>query len=546
VLKVSQAVSGAMVLENLLDTLMRTALEQAGAERGLLVLPYGTGQRIAAEATTSGDTIVVQLCDQPVTSAMLPETIVQTVLRTQETTILDDATADPAVPADSYVRRRKARSILCLPLIKQSKLIGVLYLENNLAPRVFTPARISVLRLVASQAAIALENAGLYHDLAEREAKIRRLVEANIIGIFMWDHEGRILEANDAFLRIVGYNRADLLDGQLRWNNLAPVEWLEHHEQRSSPAISLTGTLQPHETEYLRKDSSRVPVLVGATSFNETGSEGVSFVLDLTERKQAEQALRQAHAELSHLTRVMTMGELTASIAHEVNQPIAALAISASACLRWLAREPPDLEKALASLQRMIRDSRRAGDVLTRIRSLVKKSPLTKVRLDLNDAIQEVVGLVEPEARRHDVLIRTELAVALSPVAGDRVQLQQVILNLTMNGIEAMKEVAGRPRELSIRSRAHKVGMVLVSVQDTGVGLVDENPERVFEAFYTTKTEGMGMGLSISRSIIVAHGGQLWLSANDGYGATFQFTLPTEDTHDGSSVENGAAAGLTI
>jgi PAS domain S-box-containing protein len=537
VLKVSQAVSGAVVLTNLLDTLMRTAIEQAGAERGLLVLPHEAGQQIAAEATTSGDTILVQLRDQPMTSTVLPEAIVQTVLRTQETMLLDDAIAEPALAADSYIRHRNSRSILCLPLINQSKLIGVLYLENNLAPRVFTPARISVLRLVASQAATALENTRLYHDLAEREAKIRRLVEANIIGIFVWEYEGSILEANDAFLRIIGYDRADLLSGQLRWTDLTPAEWLEHHAQRWAPEIKVTGHVQPYEKEYFRKDGSRVPVLVGATSFNETGDQGVSFVLDLTERKQAEQALRQAQTELAHLTRVMTMGELTASIAHEINQPIAALAISASACLRWLARQPPDVDQARASLQRMIRDSNRAGDVVTRVRSLVKKSPLAKVRLDLNDVLQEVLAIIEPEARRHVVLIRTELATGLPPVAGDRVQLQQVILNLAMNGIEAMKEVAGRPRELWIRSHAHTVGTVRVSVQDTGVGLAEENLGQVFEAFYTTKTEGMGMGLSISRSIIVAHGGQLWPSMNDGHGATFQFTLPTEDAHDGGQPE---------
>jgi len=545
VIKVSEAVSGEIVLEKMLDMLMRTAIAQAGAERGLLIVAQGTEPRIAAEAVTGEDTIVVSLHDQPVTTAMVPATVVQTVLRTQETVILDDAETEPAFAADPYIRQHQVLSILCLPLINQSKLIGVLYLENSLAPRVFTPVRISVLRLVASQAAIALENTKLYHELAEREAKIRRLVEANIVGIFIWEHDGPVLEANDAFLQIVGYDREDLLAGRLRWTDLTPAEWLRRHEQRWTPEIRLTGRLQPYEKEYFRKDGSRVPVLVGATSFNESGSRGVSFVLDLTERKQAEQALRQAQAELTHLTRVMTVGELTASIAHEINQPLAALATNASACLRWLDRQPPDLDEARACLHRMIRDSNRAGEVVTRIRSLVKKSPPVTSALDLNDAIQEVLALVESEARRHAVLVRTELATGLPPVRGDRVQLQQVILNLVMNGIEAMKEVAGRPRELQIRSGSHKVGMVLVSVQDTGIGLTAETLGRIFEAFYTTKTEGMGMGLSISRSIIVAHGGQLWPCANDGHGATFQFTLPTEDTHDRGQAKSSTGPGVT-
>ena len=228
VIKVSQAVSGEIVLEKLLDTLMRTAIEQAGAERGLLIVPRGTEPRIAAEATTAGDTVVVHLRDQPVTAAALPEAIVQTVMRTQETRDPRRCRGRNPFPTDPYLRQRQARSVLCLPLIKQGKLIGVLYLENNLAPRVFTPARIAVLKLLASQAAIALENTRLYHDLAEREARIRRLVEANIIGIVIWSLDGQILEANDAFLRIVGYDRADLLAGRLRWTELTPPEWREH------------------------------------------------------------------------------------------------------------------------------------------------------------------------------------------------------------------------------------------------------------------------------------------------------------------------------
>jgi signal transduction histidine kinase len=192
----------------------------------------------------------------------------------------------------------------------------------------------------------------------------------------------------------------------------------------------------------------------------------------------------------------------------------------------------------------MFRDSHRAGDIITRIRSLIKKSPPVKTSLDLNDAIQEVLAIVNPEARRHAVLVQAELADRLPPVRGDRVQLQQVILNLAMNGIDAMKDVADRPRELWIRSHSHEVGAVLVAVEDNGTGLDAKNVERVFEAFYTTKAEGMGMGLSISRSIIAAHGGQLWPSTNGEHGTTFQFTLPTEDTDNRGIAEVRTGAGL--
>jgi len=251
-------------------------------------------------------------------------------------------------------------------------------------------------------------------------------------------------------------------------------------------------------------------------------------VLDLTERKRAEEALRKAQAELAHIARVMTMGELASSIAHEVSQPLAALVTNSNAGLRWLARDPPDLEEARECLRRIIRDGKRAGEVITRIRSLVKKSAPAKARLDLNEAVQEVLLITNAEVRRHRVFVRTELAAALPPVQGDRVQLQQVILDLVMNGIEAMREVTDRPRELLIRSRPEESSHVLVAVQDRGIGLDEQSLERVFEAFYTTKPEGMGMGLSISRSIIEAHGGRLWPVAHRDYGATFQFTLPTE------------------
>ncbi len=292
VIKMSQIVSSEMVLEKLIDTLMRTAIEQAGAERGLLIIE----QRIAAEAVTSGDSVLVQLCDQPVTAAALPESVLHYVARTNESVILDDAVAQPGFAADPYIRQRQARSILCLPLINQGRLNGVLYLENNLTPRVFPPARITVLKLLASQAAISLENSRLYRDLAEREAKIRRLVEANIIGIFIrsipGEVDGPIVEANDAFLRMVGYDREDLVSGCIGWAELTPPEWRDG-DARAVAEMNRTGTVPAYEKEYFRKDGSRVPVLVGAASL-ENGTYGVAFVLDLTDRKAAEEALRES------------------------------------------------------------------------------------------------------------------------------------------------------------------------------------------------------------------------------------------------------------
>jgi PAS domain S-box-containing protein len=931
VIKVSQAVSGEIVQEKLLEILMRTAIEQAGAERGVLVLSRWTEPRIAAQATTGDGGIVVKLDDEAMTPAVLPESVIQYVVRTNEGVILDDAAAQNPFSADSYIRQQHARSILCLPFLNHGQLIGVLYLENNLTPGVFAPARIAVLKLLASQAAISLENACLYRDLAEREAKfrrlveaqtpqaedelraiidnapvflwsdlpdgycefvnqrwltyfnlslqeaqgagwatlmhpddaahhlerwqksvstgipfeaearfrspdgeyrwflnranplrdktgrivkwygtnidienlkrterrlrqseaylaeaqrlsqtgsavynqttflywseetyriwgfdplqgipsreavrqrihpddrdrareeaelawrekrgysvefrivlpdgtvkhleansrpvfstsgelvenivthidlterkraeqalreseakIRRLVDANIIGIFIWDFEGRIIEANDAFLRMVDYDREDLVSGRIRWTELTPPEWRERDERRL-PELKMTGRLQPFEKEYFRKDRSRVPVLIGAATFEEGGNQGVAFVLDLTERKCAEEALRESerkfrdyaettsdwfweigpdykftlltenafgsnpadrigtacwdHAldlqtesekwrfvwatldsrkpfrdfvyccvggngspmyvkasgkpvfdangefrgyrgtgtdvtallraqeeherlcrlesDLAHMNRLTMMGELAASLAHEITQPIAATRTNAGAAMRFLDRNPPDLGGVREALACIVDDADRAGDIIDRIRDHIKKAPPRKGRFDLNKAINEVIALAESAITTNGVSVRTRLAEALLPVQGDRVQLQQVVLNLILNAVEAMSTVEAGPRELLITTEQAQTGGVLVSVRDSGPGIDPDHVDRVFEAFYTTKSSGVGMGLSICRSIIDAHGGRLWADMNASRGAVFRFTLPGADKELTNSV----------
>jgi PAS domain S-box-containing protein len=248
-------------------------------------------------------------------------------------------------------------------------------------------------------------------------------------------------------------------------------------------------------------------------------------IMDITARKQTEEELRKAQAELAHVTRVATLGEMTASIAHEINQPLAAVVNNASACLRWLAGQAPNLEEARQSAAFVIADGHRAGEIISRIRALAKKSPPRKDWLDINETILEVIALARNEVEGNRVALKTQLSDELPLVLGDRIQLQQVILNLVMNGIEAMSAVADRSRDLHIRSRRHESDKVLVEVQDSGIGLEPESLDHLFTAFYTTKPQGMGMGLAISRSIIEAHGGRLWASPNDGPGATFQFTL---------------------
>jgi PAS domain S-box-containing protein len=363
------------------------------------------------------------------------------------------------------------------------------------------------------------------HELASGlEAKIRRLVDANIIGIVFWNFEGRVIEANEAFLRMVGYGREDLVSGRVSWREITPDKWREADEQALAE-LAATGVCEPFEKEYSRKDGSHVPVLVGAAFLEGSRDQGVAFVLDLTERKLAEETVRKTRAELAHVARVTTMGELVTSIAHEVNQPLAAIVTNAQICLRWLTRDVPNLEEVREAAELIARDGKRASDVISRIRALVRKTGSEKEQLNINQAIEEVVHLTEDEALRKGVVLRTELTVDLPFVLGDRVQLQQVLLNLILNGVEAMSSVADGRRELLVYSRLHESKQVLVGVQDSGIGIEPENLKKIFDPFYTTKSQGMGMGLAISRSIVENHGGKLWASRNDGPGATFKFTL---------------------
>ena len=499
------------------------------------------------------------------------------------------------------------------------------------------------------------------------EARIRRLVEANVVGIVMWNLDGAINGANDAFLHMVQYDQADLESGRVRWTELTPAEWRED-DQRAIAELKATNVFQPYEKEYLRKDGSRVAVLLGGALFEGGGNEGVAFVLDLSEQKRAERALRRseeflaegqrltqmgslswrestneltwseqlyriydlevgtpltlelirsrvhpedrglhdkiveqarngandfewhyrlimpdqsikylhavaratrdrngqleyiaaisdvtaqrlteeardkARSELAHVARVTSLGALAASIAHEVNQPLSGIITNASTCLRMLSAEPPDVDGARKTVNRTIRDGNRASEVIGRLRALFgKKESITEL-VDLNDATREVIALSSSELRRSRVVLCVELAEELPAVLADRVQLQQVILNLLLNASEAMSHVEDRPRQLVIKTERDGASHARLSVQDVGVGFAPEAISSLFEAFYTTKSSGMGIGLSISRSIIESHRGRLWAALNDGPGATFSFSIPCATGAVADAEDFGAGA----
>ena len=409
VVKVSEAISGEIVLEKLIDTLLRTALEHAGADRGLLILPRGEDYWIEAEVTTSRDEVKVDLRQAAVTPADLPESVFRYALRTRESILLHDAAAENSFSADEYLREHRARAVLCLPILKQARVLGTLYLENKLTPHAFTPARMAVLKLLASEAAISIENARLYRDLSERAETLRAL-----------------------------------------------------------------------------------------------------------------------QTELAHAGRLATMGQLAASIAHEVNQPIGAVRNNAHAALRFLAADPPDLKEVNEALECVVSETYRASDILGGIRDQIKKVPPRKEHVDLSEAIEEVIALVRGELLKNHVSVQTRLAEGLPPVHGDRVQLQQVVLNLIVNAIEAMIGIGEKERELIVSTESNSTADVLVAVADSGPGIAPGDRMRIFESFVTTKEGGVGIGLSICRSIIEGHGGRVWVDAHHPRGAVFRFTVPVK------------------
>jgi PAS domain S-box-containing protein len=364
--------------------------------------------------------------------------------------------------------------------------------------------------------------------LRRSEERYRLLIEGvEDYAIFSLDPSGRVTSWNAGAEHIKGY-LADEIIGR-HFSDFYSLE----DKQRGKPELALQvadaeGRFA-EEGWRVRKDGSRLWASVVITALRDSQKKLIGFskiTRDLTERKCAEEKLQAAQAQLSHVARVTTMGEFAASIAHEVNQPLSAALANGDACLRWLGANPPNLDRARASICGIVEAVNQASEVIKRIRALMKKAPLQKTELNVNEVVGELSGLLLGELARNDISLQMDLAADLPVVFGDRVQIQQVILNLISNGIEAMKPATQRPKELVISSNPGADGRVLVSIRDSGTGFAPEFAEKLFQAFFTTKQEGMGLGLSISRTIIEAHGGRLWATANIAHGATFQFTLP--------------------
>lgn len=366
-----------------------------------------------------------------------------------------------------------------------------------------------------------------HEALRKSEGRWRAVYENSAVGIVLTCMDGIIIEANPAYQSMLGYAAEEIRGVSL----MEITGESDRDTTRSHIGQLVSGAVREYHLQkcYRRKDGNMLWASASVSLI--PGSDGmapmlVGIVEDITERKRAEETLAQTQVELARVARVTTMGELAASIAHEVNQPLAAIVTNGQASLRWLAAQPPNVKEANDALQHVIRDANRASGVIARIRGFIRRCEPVRAEAHIGDVIADVVGLIQSEAGSLDIVLTTEVAPELPMVAVDRVQLQQVILNLLMNAVEALTQVTGRPRSVAVRARRHGADAIVVAVSDVGPGLDAQHVGTIFDAFHTTKPTGMGMGLSISRSIVESHGGRLWCTPNDGPGVTFRFTLP--------------------
>ena len=546
VVKALQAVSREIDLGKLIETLMVIAVEHAGAERGLLFLPYEHEHRIAAAATTHDDRVQVMLGQAFVTLPKFPESILRYVIRTRESVILNDASVQNLFSADEYLRHRHSRSILCLPLLKLGDLTGVLYLENNLTPRVFTSDRLAVLELLASQAAISLENARLYGDLRQEnsdrtkaeealrasEERWRKLFENSSAGIALCAPDGRFIAANLALQKMLGYTEEEL-------QRLTPLE-LTLEEDRPATEARIEESAEGPRRDYriekrlLRKDGSMIWTDISVVFVPTTASAPAFFaavIVDITDRKRAEEEIkriRHLEGEMRQASRIETMGGLTASLAHELNQPLTAVQTTAQAARRFLAAKTPDLGKLKAAIDDVIQDNARAAETIRNVRALFQRDEVQMSPVDLRQMLYDVERIVRADAANKNVILQLDVPTALPTVIGNRTQLIEALMNLVLNAFDSICENAGEPRGVELRASQPETGRIRVSVRDSGKGIEPEVMPRLFDAFFTTKPKGLGLGLAIVRSIIETHGGRLWATRNPDRGATFEFDLPVK------------------
>ncbi|WFU74873.1 AAA family ATPase [Bradyrhizobium sp. CB2312] len=531
----SRALSGVIELSTLVRTLMKVVIEHAAAERGILFLMSQSGPEGVAEAHLEPDDIGVTVWEGGVRNLAYSQPIVNYVIRTRTCFSSHESTKN-LLSADPYLRQSPHLALHCQPIVFQAKLVGVLYLESHAAVGAFTPHRLALLDLLAAQAAVALENARLYTNLQRSEAFLAEGQSISHTGSWSWDAKNGEVLWSDEHYRMFG-----LHPDRQHAVNIASAFRTIHPEDRAGLRLLVQSSMRSGssfttECRLIRTDGIRHLQIVGRPSFDGTGRllAYVGATSDLTDYRRAQDALAAAQSDLARASRLTAVGELTGLIAHEVRQPLSAIAARAGAWQHWLMRSSPNLERATIAAAEIAAYADRATAVIESIRQMARNASPTRSLLDINDAVKETVTLLGSEIRRQQVVLKLDFAIGLPMVWGDTVQLQQVVLNLMMNAVEAMALVEGRPRILSLCTGNDHSGRIKVAIADTGAGISSDATERLFEPFWTSKPNGLGVGLAICRSIIERHGGTLSCAPNQPYGTIFEFTLPQNSSQETS------------
>lgn len=541
VINASRALSEEIQVDRLIDTLMTMLLERAGAQRGLLIrITPENVPEIEARAESHPDGVRVQIVKATPTETDLPLSVLATVIRTGQ----EIRTAKPGqfspFSHDPYLVASGA-AVLCVPMFKQSRLVGVLYVENRLMPDVFSVEQSRVIALLSAQAAISLETARLYAELLEENIQ-RRRVEKDLrasqtslilgeqishTGSWRWEMEQGIIFISAEYARILGLpeSRQSMTFPEfisfIHPDDMPRLKTLINSELRYGKPVRI-------EHRIVRTDGTvRYIMAVGEpVDMGAERSDYFGTVTDTTARRESEDAVRIAQAELARVARATTVGQLTASIAHEINQPLMSIVANAAASLRWLQRDPARLDNVQVGLEEIASEGQRAGEIIRGLQALTRNQTPTPEAVDLHHLAQHIMALSRNEMERRYIALEYHLDARMHTFCGDSVQIQQVLLNLMMNAIDAMSEVETRPRILTISTSNPTPGEIRLEVADTGNGIPPDIMEKVFDSFFTTKPHGMGMGLTISHAIIERHQGTLRAETGDWQGSRFWFTLP--------------------
>jgi len=524
-----QTISKETSYQGLAEALLREALRHAGAARGGILLSEGGELLAKADASFPREKSNFFVSHSPAVEFRLPADLRERVLRRQETVVRQAAREDSAL-IDPDKGATRSINQLCLPLIHQDWTIGVLYLESEQEEHIFTPRCIWVMSMLASQAAVSFDSVRLFEALRETNMWMVKGQEIGRMGSYRWNTRTLLSRGSREWYRILGLDpNVNPVPFQAFRDRIHPDD-LPALEQSLAEAISKQSSFS-QEYRVVHSDGAILHVVaVGQFDSGPSGDlELEGIISDITAQKAAEQALTDARAELARAASLASIGELAGSIVHEINQPLTGIIMSADACLRWLGRNPPEPQEAYKSATRVIEQATRATDVICGLRSLVRDAQPKFTEIDINEAINEVLLLSRRERERAGITLRTDFDKSLPAIEADRVQLQQVVFNLVRNAIEAMAGIEGRSRLLSVCTKAG-ADQVFVAIADTGVGIDPAKKQRLFDALYTTKRNGLGLGLSICRKIVAVHGGHLWAEENKTCGATFAFVLPVRQS----------------